>query len=97
MLYKTTLGLPEQYIASEDIAKGDVLSLSNVHLKETFVEGGEEEDQTQYEIDIWYMRKYKEDEETMPLAVSCQDVSEDEEIKKIILFQMPTFVSIRKP
>ncbi len=96
MLYKTKLGMPSQFIAKQDFTKGGLFALQSVHLKETVIPGGVGEDITEYEIDIWYLGEYKAEEGVMPLGVICQDALVDQEVKKLILFRPPEFVSIRK-
>jgi len=97
MIYKTTAGFPEQFIATEAITKGDCFSLSTVHLTETIIPpAGQDPGHTKYEIDKWYIRKFKGDKETMPLGVVLENVVKDGEIKKILIFRNPEFTVIVK-
>lgn len=88
MIYKTTVGLPTQVIVPDGISKGGLFSLDSVHLKETIIPpSGGDPGRTEQEIDIWYVGEYKTEEGVMPLGVALEDVVENGELKRFILFQ----------
>jgi len=90
------VGLPEKFIAAENMSKGDLLRLVSVDLKNTEVPGeGDDPGYNITEMNKWYLGKYGPGN-SMPFGVLNQNIDEGQQIKKLWMFEFTNIVYINR-